>query len=107
MFKQSFLLFCFWLFFTIGFEQNSNFSSGLIASKIPFEMSQDGHIFLRVRVNGSEPLLFGLDSGFEQTAIGTKQAKTLNLKLYVDTQVVGGGEKREDFSFSKDISFGQ
>lgn len=72
---------------------------------IPLEISSDGHIFLHVRVNDSDPLLFGLDSGFEQSAITTKQAKALNLKLYGEAQVTGGGENTEDFSFTKDVSF--
>lgn len=99
----------------IIFEPNSSFvqpiqpktnsPKRIIVSKIPFEMSDDGHIFLRVRVNDSEPLLFGLDSGFEQTAIATKQAGALNLKLYGAMQVTGGGENTEDFSFTKNVSF--
>ena len=72
---------------------------------IPLEISSDGHIFLRVRVNGSDPLLFGLDSGFEQSAITTKQAKALNLKLYGEAQATGSGENTEDISFTKDVSF--
>jgi len=72
---------------------------------IPLELSNDGHIFLRVRVNGSQPLLFGLDSGFEQSAITRKQAETLKLKLYGETQVAGAGENTEDFSFTKNVSF--
>jgi hypothetical protein len=73
--------------------------------KIPFEVSNDGHIFLHVRVNSSEPLVFGLDSGFEQSAISTTTAKALNLKLYGDSQVTGGGEDTERFSLTKDVSF--
>jgi hypothetical protein len=72
---------------------------------IPLEISSHGHIFLHVRVNDSDPLLFGLDSGFEQSAITTKQAKALNLKLYGEAQVIGGGENTEDFSFTKNVSF--
>src|SRR5215218_7853785 len=73
--------------------------------KIPFEVSNDGHIFLHVRVNSSEPLLFGLDSGFEQSAISATTAKALSLKVYDDSQVIGGGEDTERFSFTKDVSF--
>ena len=47
------------------------------ATTVPLEVSADGHIFLRVRVNDSSPVLFGLDSGFEQSAITAKQAKAL------------------------------
>ena len=71
-------------------RQNSGAINNIRVAEIPFEMSDDGHIFLRVRANNSEPLLFGLDSGFEQSAITTKQAKALNLNLYGETQVTGG-----------------
>ncbi|MBD0327761.1 MAG: aspartyl protease family protein [Pyrinomonadaceae bacterium] len=105
MFKKSFLILCF-LFFSVCINsvvsQTNNKSRG---QTIPIEISNDGHIFLRVRVNDSELLLFGLDSGFEQSAISTKQAKALNLKLYGESQVTGGGENTEDFSFTKDVSF--
>ena len=72
---------------------------------IPLEVSRDGHIFLRVRVNDSAPVLFGLDSGFEQSAITAKQAKALNLKVYGEAQVAGGGENTEEFSLTRDVSF--
>lgn len=71
---------------------------------IPFEITGGGHIFLRVRVNGSEPLWFGLDSGAEQTLISTQQAKALNLKLYGEAQAAGGGENTVDFSSTKNVS---
>ena len=82
----------------------STHAHGQPALKVPFEVSDSGHIFLRVRVNGSEPLLFGLDSGFEQSAISTKQAEALNLKLYGETEVTGGGENTDKIYFAKDVS---
>jgi len=75
------------------------------ARTIPLEVSQDGHIFLRVRVNDSLPVLFGLDSGFEQSAITAKQAKALNVKTYGEARVAGGGENTQEFSLTRDISF--
>ena len=60
---------------------------------------------LRVRVNDSSPVLFGLESGFEQSAITAKQAKALNLKVYGEAQVAGGGEDTQEFSLTRDISF--
>ena len=105
MFKQSFFILCFLVFSTCTNTVVAQSNSKNHAQKIPFEISDSGHIFLRVRVNNSEPLLFGLDNGFEQSAITTKQAKVLNLKLYGKTQTTGGGENTEDFSFTKDVSF--
>ena len=105
MFKHSFLSLLFLCFSfsanTVVAQPNDN----NLPHTIPLEISSDGHIFLHVRVNDSDPLLFGLDSGFEQSAIATEQAKALNLKLYGEAQVTGGGEKTEDFSFTKDVSF--
>ena len=72
---------------------------------IPLEVSPEGHIFLRVRVNDSTPVLFGLDSGFEQTAITAKQAKALNLRVYGEGEVAGGGEKTEEFFLTRNVSF--
>ena len=103
MFKQSVLFF---LFLSVSTSTvNAQSSDKNLPQTIPVEISSDGHIFLHVRVNGSEPLLFGLDSGFEQSAITTKEATALNLKLYGEAQVTGGGEDTEDFSLTKDVSF--
>ncbi|HEX8846033.1 MAG TPA: pepsin/retropepsin-like aspartic protease family protein [Pyrinomonadaceae bacterium] len=74
-------------------------------SKIPFEITDGGHIFLRVRVNGSEPLWFGLDSGAEETMISARQAQALNLKLQGETKAAGGGEELVDFATAKNVSF--
>jgi Aspartyl protease len=105
MLKPSFLVFCFLIFSICANAVSAQSGSKNGAQTIPIEISDGGHIFLRVRVNNSKPLLFGFDSGFEQTAITTKQAEALNLKLYGDTQVTGGGENTEDFSFTKNVSF--
>ena len=109
----AFLTLCVALTFSFG---NSNeaavakardrrFANGASAKAIPLVFSDKGHMFLRVRVNNSAPLLFGLDSGFEQTAITSKQAKTLNLKTYGDTKVSGVGEGEDDISFARNVRF--
>jgi hypothetical protein len=85
--------------------QASRFAESQGALRIPFEMSEGGHIFLRVSVNGSEPLWFGLDSGAEQTMISLKQAKALKLKLLGDMQAAGGGEETVDLSFTRNVAF--
>ena len=76
------------------------------AFKIPFEISDGGHIFLSVRVNGSEPIWFGLDSGAEQTIIGEREAARLNLKVRGGMQATGGGEESVEFGVAKNVSFG-
>lgn len=84
---------------------DKRFANGSSATAIPLVFSAKGHMFLRVRVNNSAPLLFGLDSGFEQTAITSKQAKTLNLKTYGDTKATGVGEDEADISFARNVRF--
>ena len=81
------------------------FANGSTAEAVPLVFSVKGHMFLHVRVNNSAPLLFGLDSGFEQTAITSKQAKALNLKTYGDAKVTGVGEGEDDISFARNVRF--
>lgn len=81
------------------------FAKGSSALRIPLEFSAKGHMFLRVRVNDSQPLLFGLDSGFEQTAITSKQAKALSLKTFGETKVSGVGENEDDIAFARNVRF--
>ncbi len=73
--------------------------------KIPFELSGGGHIFLRVRVNDSGPLWFGLDSGAESTLIRKEQAAALKLTLEGETQAAGGGEGTVEFSTARKVTF--
>ncbi len=72
---------------------------------IPFQISNKGHIFLRVRVNSSEPLWFGLDSGAEQTLISQQQAKSLKLKFGGGMKATGSGDGTVDFGLTRNVSF--
>ncbi len=74
-------------------------------SRIPFELTDGGHVLVRVSVNGSKPLWFGLDSGNEQTLISQRQAAALNLKLRAEGQAAGSGETPVDFALVKNVSF--
>lgn len=91
----------------INGEQAQRASASKVARgfKIPFEISDGGHIFLSVRVNGSEPVWFGLDSGAEQTIIGQREAARLNLKVRGGMQAAGGGEELVDFGVARNVSF--
>ena len=75
------------------------------ALRIPFEITKGGHIMLSVRINGSEPVWFGFDSGAEQTLISQRQAAALKLKLQGDMQATGTGEGTVDFALAKNVSF--
>ena len=83
--------------------RDRRFTNGSSAVGIPLVFSAKGHMFLRARVNNSAPLLFGLDSGFEQTAITPKQAQALNLKTFGDTKASGVGEGEADISFARNV----
>jgi hypothetical protein len=74
-------------------------------SRIPFELTDGGHVLVRVSINGSEPLWFGVDSGNEQTLINWRQATALNLKLQAEGQAAGSGESPVDFALVKNVSF--
>ena len=54
------------------------FASGQSARRIPFEFVGN-HIYLRARVNNSEPLWFLLDSGATASYLGVQQAKALKV----------------------------
>jgi hypothetical protein len=61
------------------------------ATVILFELSDRGHIFLRVRVNNSEPLWFILDSGSGDTVLNNKLIKKLKLKVVAGGNASGAG----------------
>jgi hypothetical protein len=84
---------------------DARFANGSSALRIPLEFSAKGHMFVRVRVNDSQPLLFGLDSGFEQTAITSKRAKALSLKTYGEAKATGVGESEDDIAFARNVRF--
>ncbi len=89
-----------------GSTGDFQFTKGESALKIPFQITDGGHIFLSVRINdNSMPLWFGFDSGAEQTLIGSKQAKALNLKLRGEMKATGGGEDEVNFSLTDNVSF--
>lgn len=77
----------------------------LPSSKIPFELTDGGHVLVRASVNGSEPLWFGVDSGNEQTLINQRQATALHLKFQSAGQAAGSGESEVDFALAKNVSF--
>jgi hypothetical protein len=89
----------------VAFAPESLSASSQRDSSIPFEISEKGHIFIRARINDSEPLWFGLDSGTEQTLISQQRAKALNLKLRGGMQAAGSGEGTVDFALARNVSF--
>ena len=80
------------------------FASGESALRIPFQLSSNV-IFLQVRVNGSEPLWFILDTGAAGTLLDTNRAQALGLKISGGGNVEGVGETSVAAGIAKNISF--
>ena len=59
-------------------------------AQIPIELAGN-EVFLQLRVNGSEPLWFGLDTGAGGTVVNTETAEALGLKLEGSHQTRGAG----------------
>lgn len=74
------------LLFTVARAQNATDA----AQTVPFERYHN-RIYLRVSVNGSQPLWFALDSGASRTVIDEGAARRLGLKLSHTQEVSGFG----------------
>jgi predicted aspartyl protease len=79
------------------------FTSGNSALKIPFEL-YNNHIYLKVGVNGSQPLSFLFDTGAPHL-LDLRQAKSLGLKLKYLGKSTGVGESTVDAYTTKGVSF--
>jgi hypothetical protein len=82
----------------------THFASGTSALHIPFELSSNV-IFLQVRVNGSQPLWFVLDTGASLTIIDAERAKLLGIKFSIVGKAEGAGASPVDAGLAKDLSF--
>lgn len=80
------------------------FSAGNKAVGIPIELN-GVHIFVQVRVNGSEPMWFILDTGAAVTVIDTETAKEMGLDLKGEIEARGAGEGSQQASFIADMSY--
>jgi len=70
-----------------GFD--TRLASGKSALAIPFELD-DNHIYVRVSVNGSQPLSFILDTGASHNILSLRNAKSLGMGLQLVGKVDGG-----------------
>jgi len=71
---------------------------------IPFELI-NRHIFLRIKVNNSDPLWFIFDTGDKFAIIDLERAKSLGLDLQGQVNVGGGGPEVLKGAYVKDSSF--
>jgi len=82
----------------------THFTSGNSALRIPFELTSNV-IFLQMRVNGSEPLSFVLDTGAPGTVLDASRAKMLGIKVSGGGDIEGTGENSAAAGVAKDVSF--
>lgn len=68
----------------------TGWQQGKSSAALPFKMV-NGHVLVRVRVNGGEPMTFVLDSGAEATVI-TETAATNKLQLSKDNSITISGQ---------------
>ncbi len=88
-----------------AFCSDARFSSGKSARAIPFELD-DNLIYVRVSVNGSQPLSFILDTG-AHSIIHARHARTIGLKLKLIGRAGGIGANQPDvYMVTDEVSFG-
>ena len=80
------------------------FSDSKAETTIPFELSRNG-IFLRARVNGSDPLWFTVDSGSAANYIDLATAEKVGLEFTGTKTVRGAGEGLIPVKVAENISF--
>src|SRR3954468_24267696 len=72
---------------------------------IPIEVDSENYVFIKARINGSEPLTFELDSGAGSgLVLYFKAAQGLGLKLQGKGKGSGAGESTFNTSFIKGVS---
>jgi len=90
---------------TVPMVESANeirFPSSTEAVRIPFE-GDDGHISVLLRINGSDPLRFALDTGATHTIINRKLETALHLRPEGKHQIEGAGGY-EQASLIKNVS---
>jgi len=76
-------------------------------ARIPLEF-RHGAALIRVRVNGSQPLTFKLDTGFGVTTIHPKLVETLSLKRAGTLTITGiAGKEKADWLSGATFEFGE
>jgi aspartyl protease/PDZ domain-containing protein len=72
--------------------------------EIPFELA-NRHIILKVKIDGSRPLSFILDTGDQYAIVSLDRAKELGLKLNGEVRMGGAGAVRQTGAFVQGSSF--
>ena len=79
-------------------------ASNQVLHRVPFEF-YGGHIYFRVRVNGSEPHWFLLDSGAPDAYISTELAQAVGLRLQGSLGITGTGTGRIRAAYVRDVTY--
>jgi predicted aspartyl protease len=87
---------------TSSADKDYRLASGDSALRIPLE-EDDGHIFIKVRINDSKPVWFGLDTGATHSLIDLRYAESLRLKSE-SSRRIGGAGGYEEASIFKNVS---
>jgi len=80
------------------------FADAAATLDIPFEPFGD-HILLPVRVNGTGPWWFGLDTGASATVLDLHLARDLGLSIQGSLAVSGRGEGKPEVNLASGVSF--
>lgn len=102
---------CLWVAFSSASAQENEtkpapsfrFASGQSALKIPFEL-YNNLIFIRARVNESEPLWFLLDAGADESVIRRSRAQFIGLE-FLKSGETGASGGSVAVSNLKDVTF--
>jgi hypothetical protein len=86
-------------------QSKVTFAGGGKTVTFPFEW-REGMIFIPVRLNGSKPLSFVLDSGSAKTLVDRTLAASLGLKASGTGSIQGAGAGRIPIEFIPDVSVG-
>src|SRR6266581_6139835 len=85
-------------------QKKFHFSDASARSTIPFELARNG-LFFQVRVNGSEPLWFTLDSGAGTNYLDLGIARKIGLEFHGTKKVHGAGKGLIDVQIAENVSF--
>jgi len=99
---------------TLGGSEQRSVSGGPLQNRaatqtkvasIPIEVDSENYVFIKARINGSEPLTFELDSGAGSgLVLYFKAAQGLGVKLEGKEKGSGAGESTFNTSFIKGVS---
>ena len=89
----------------IGVPLQDGLATQTKVATIPIEIDSENYVFIKARINGSEPLTFELDSGAGSgLVLYFNAAKSLGLKLQGTGKGSGAGETTFETSFIKGVS---